>query len=90
MKLSLAFVNFFREARGKRVVKIQDVVNFDPKHHGDFDEDKTYSVKWAHLPNELSFSTEGTYDAKIICLGGKDAARICVGWLFYSQVKVMS
>lgn len=66
-----AFVNFFKEARGKRVVKIKRIKNFAPKHHKDFDEDATYEVLWPHFPLEGSFSTEGFYDAKILCLGGK-------------------
>lgn len=73
VKPNLAFVNFFKEARGKRVVEITDVqwLSGPPNHHADFDEDKVYSVKWPHLPLEGSFSTEGEYEAKILCLGGK-------------------
>lgn len=70
--LEEAFVNFFREARGRRVVKVHDIDQFEPTHHEDFDEDRTYQVRWAHLPNEGSFSTEGLFDAKIFCLGGKN------------------
>lgn len=69
--LSVAFVNFFKEARGRRVVKVQDIDDFQPKTHGDFDEQKVYLVKWPHLPNEGSFSTESLYEAKILCLGSK-------------------
>lgn len=70
-KLKLAYVNFFREARGRKVVKISKIVGFSPKTHTDFNEDTTYIIKWPHLPTEGSFSTEGEFEAKIYCLGGK-------------------
>ncbi|KAK3920927.1 BEN domain-containing protein 5 [Frankliniella fusca] len=70
MELKLAYVNFFREKRGRRVVDIQKTVEFAPKAHGDFDEDKTYKVKWPLLKKDGSESdNEGEYEAKIICLG---------------------
>jgi len=69
--LELAFVNFFREKRGRKIVDIKDVDEFKPSHHLDFNSDRTYDIKWAHLPNEGSASTESFYDAKIICLGGE-------------------
>ena len=72
MALSLAYVNFFREARGRKVVNVEDIVDCNkPRFHDDFNDDKTYQVKWPHLPNDKSFSTEGTFDAKVLCLGGK-------------------
>lgn len=70
-KLNLAYVNFFKEARGKRVVKISKIVNFAPKTHADFSDDAIYDVKWPHFPSEGSFSEEGNFPAKILCLGGK-------------------
>lgn len=79
MKPSLVFVNFFREARGRRVVEVNDVTVPDdkdhpkgwPRHHSDFIKDLTYKVKWPHIPNEGSFSTSSEYDAKILCFGGE-------------------
>lgn len=73
VKPNLAFVNFFKEARGKRVVEIENVdwPKDPPNHHADFDADAIYSVRWPHLPVDGSFSTEGDYEAKILCLGGK-------------------
>lgn len=70
-KLNLAFVNFFKEKRGRKVVRISKIEDFSPVHHSDFNDDKTYDVKWDHLPVEGSFSKEGLYKAKILCLGGE-------------------
>ncbi|KAK3908357.1 BEN domain-containing protein 5 [Frankliniella fusca] len=70
-KLTLAFVNFFKEKSGSR--KIVRISEFDdglsPAHHSDFDENRTYLVKWPHLPVEGSSSTVGLYEAKVLCLG---------------------
>lgn len=77
VKPNLAFLNFFREARGRRVVKIEDIivpVDYPvgwPRHHADFEADRVYKVLWPHLPTEGSFSTIGEYDAKILCFGGE-------------------
>lgn len=66
-----AFVNFYKEKRGRRVVDVKDIEDFSPQHHSDFNEDKIYDVKWDHFPTEGSASTQGFYDAKILCIGGK-------------------
>lgn len=73
-KLTKAYVNFFREARGRRIVDISKIINYKPATHLDFDEDATYYVKSPHLSTDISFSEEGEFDAKIICLGGKEVS----------------
>ncbi|XP_052128673.1 uncharacterized protein LOC113215190 isoform X2 [Frankliniella occidentalis] len=76
VKPNLAFVNFFREQRGRRVVEVKDIVVPEgrepdswPRHHADFEKDQVFSVLWPHLPNEGSASTIGEYEAHILCFG---------------------
>ncbi|KAK3909967.1 mRNA export factor elf1, partial [Frankliniella fusca] len=76
VKPNLAFVNFFNETRGRRVVEIRDIkVPLDedpdrwPEHHADFEKDTIYEIRWPHLPTEGSSSTSGLYEAYILCFG---------------------
>lgn len=79
VKPKLAFVNFFKEARGRRVVEVSNITVPDdadhqegwPRHHSDFKNGFIYQIKWPHLQVEGSFSTESEYDAKILCFGGE-------------------
>lgn len=71
LRLKLAYVNFYKEKRGRKIVRVSEIDSFNPSHHSDFNPDETYEVRWAHLPLEGSSSTEGLYDAKVLCLGGE-------------------
>lgn len=51
------------------MVELEKIVDLEtPAAHDDFDEDRTYHVLWPQL-SENGSSSEGEYEAKIICLG---------------------
>lgn len=84
-QIDLAYVNFFKEARGRKVVRTEDITDLNPpRFHDDFDEDRTYKVKWHLLATEPSSTEQATFDAKILCLGGELVLLIILPF-FYVQ-----